>query len=654
MARATGHRALGWLLPAAGLVALLLLLLWQQTSWRDEPGLARITRAFWAPAPETQDDIPAQAVDLPHFWDSLPAPHAQGTYTFAVPDEIATLPHAPGEQSLAIAIPRVATQYRLLVNGIEVDEYGWHANDAGRTMLAGAQPRFAAIPTWALRDPPSPNIVAIQVRGVALDRPGLSTVIIGAKEAVRERYLRLLFWQQSMTAANAVIGALVMAAGLYLWTIIQRPQYLLVAASAAFFMARSIALLTQSVSIPYNLFFLLDRTFLIGHSLLFVLAIEVFLQNKESRPWFRRFVRYGATSAAAAAFVATTASAITLDYQYTPLGLALLLMVSITALTVSVFQYLTTNKHQDNTIVFAGTCFVLLAAARDFFVIHFGIGGDDNIRWMSAGSTALLIIFGIALSRELVRLSLDLQSLSDTLAQRVAQRERELEEAYSELRAKDAIEHRQRERQRIMRDLHDGIGSQLATAITLLKRSNKSTQECRAAALGMVQSAMQTLRLTLDSLEPHEGSIPTLMGVIRARLQPSLQAAGIELKWRMHPVQTLDYMDDRAALNFLFLIQEVFTNAIKHSGASCISVEVDQNDDEVWLSIEDNGRGMSESSFFALDDPEHGGRGIQNMHERAARCGATLRVYNAAPGVGVRLSFSRTGHPVAQDAFMGG
>lgn len=637
---------LEWFVPSL-LLAAVLFALWSDTSPKHERDVVRIDVAQWLPS----DGIDGRQVKLPHSLDDEPPPFRDfATYFLKWPEEISYTIDGEDPPHLGILIPRVGSQFALYVNGTEIAQYGWRPVDEEETFLAVSEPHLASIPAWILSPNPKENRIAFEVRGIPLDRAGLSPVIIGDYGDVQLHHAKLLFWQNTMTSASALIGAVVCIVGFYVWQHLRHPAYWLTSVCAGAFGARSSMLMNSRISVPYEVFFYVDRLLLVVLGALFILTIERFLRNDTNPAPSFRHIRRAAWLSGIAAAALLTCSVVTGEYVYVKYMAGILTATSAVCLAwAAVVTALRGEVRDEKALIFVGACFVLITGIRDFAVIQLGAPGDGDLRWMVTGSMALLIIFGIVLARQTVSATTALRALSDSLSERIAEREKELRDAYNELRAKDAMEHRQNERQRIMRDLHDGLGSQLSSAILTLERQIPRNTPGRLPALRLVNSAMQNLRLTLDSLEPHEGSIPTLMGMVRRRMRDPLDAAGIKLDWKMEFVQPLDYLDDKAALDFIFLIQEALTNAIKHSGATRLQARVYEDEQEVHVVLQDNGRGALGEQTRSSDDCLSGGRGLANMRERARRCGAHLEFFDANPGFGIKVSFSRDGNPVARD-----
>ncbi len=182
----------------------------------------------------------------------------------------------------------------------------------------------------------------------------------------------------------------------------------------------------------------------------------------------------------------------------------------------------------------------------------------------------------------------------------------------------------QQERQRLMRDMHDGLGSALLSSLALAQQRRLSP-EAMARLLG---DCIDDLRLVIDSLEPMENDLATLVGTLRLRLGDRLEAAGLRLHWQVQDLPPLPWLDAPHALQVLRMVQEMFTNVLKHAGAQQVHVSLCKLEDHVAVEVADDGVG------FDPDRPAaRAGRGLANMRERARALGAQLDI-RSAPGRG--------------------
>jgi signal transduction histidine kinase len=99
-------------------------------------------------------------------------------------------------------------------------------------------------------------------------------------------------------------------------------------------------------------------------------------------------------------------------------------------------------------------------------------------------------------------------------------------------------------------------------------------------------------------------------------------------------------MDADAVRHLAQIAREAVANAIQHSGASLITVELRQDDAELRLTVTDDGRGFEPRS---IETPSGRGHGIPNLRERGRQVGGRLEIDSRA-GQGTRVSLSLS-HP---------
>lgn len=184
-----------------------------------------------------------------------------------------------------------------------------------------------------------------------------------------------------------------------------------------------------------------------------------------------------------------------------------------------------------------------------------------------------------------------------------------------------------RERQRVMQDMHDGLGSALSSSLVLLDRGELSVPQAAA----VMRECVDDLRLVVDSLEPTSKDLSTLLGMLRYRLQHRIGAAGVRLRWQMADLPVLEWLEPSLALDLLRLMQEAIANVLKHAAASELALMVQHDDRFIELVVDDNGRG------FDLDNAAAIGRGIRTMRSRAQRLAAQLSIVSE-PAVGTTIS----------------
>jgi len=183
------------------------------------------------------------------------------------------------------------------------------------------------------------------------------------------------------------------------------------------------------------------------------------------------------------------------------------------------------------------------------------------------------------------------------------------------------------ERQRLMRDMHDGMGSALLASLAVVEQGHLDAKGVAA----LLRECVDDLRLVIDSLEPMGHDLATLLATLRYRLGGHLEASGISLDWRVQDLPALDWMGPTEALQVMRIVQEVLANVIKHAKAQRVGVTASLVDDQVEVCLSDDGVGFDTSAAST-------GRGQRFLAQRTAALGGDLQVVSR-PGSGtlVRL-----------------
>ena len=201
-------------------------------------------------------------------------------------------------------------------------------------------------------------------------------------------------------------------------------------------------------------------------------------------------------------------------------------------------------------------------------------------------------------------------------------------------------------RQRITRELHDGLGSHLVAAAALLASTRPAPGD-RLALVGLVDQALQELRSALDAITGDAGDLAELLGALRDRLEPVLVARGIELDWQVAALPGTVGLGVAERLDVLRIVQEAFANIVKHAGpcqATLLARPTTAGGS--LIVIADNGAGLQAG--------RRDGVGLPSMRERALRLNAGLEIGPAAPAApGCRVALSLP-PPAAAAAWDGG
>jgi len=239
---------------------------------------------------------------------------------------------------------------------------------------------------------------------------------------------------------------------------------------------------------------------------------------------------------------------------------------------------------------------------------------------------AMIVAFWLIMLGRYTQAVSQVEQANVVLARSLAAREAELNASHQKLRAIERREVLFEERQRLMQDMHDGLGSSLVSALRVVEHGRID----EAGIAQILKGCIDDLKLTIDSMEPVETDLLLLLGTLRFRLEPRLEATGIALRWEVRDVPPLAWLDQRHSLHVLRILQEAFTNVIKHAGATEIRVTTEVQDGVVRVGIHDDGRGFD----VAAAAP---GRGLGNQARRAEAIGGRVALESTSRGTAFLL-----------------
>ncbi|WP_111657009.1 sensor histidine kinase [Isoalcanivorax indicus] len=202
------------------------------------------------------------------------------------------------------------------------------------------------------------------------------------------------------------------------------------------------------------------------------------------------------------------------------------------------------------------------------------------------------------------------------LADTLARREQELDASYRKLREVEQRELLALERQRLMRDMHDGLGATLTNALHIAQQ-HRGEDDTLTRTL---QEGIDELRQTLDSLTPVGNDLTTSLATLRYRLQPRLEAAGLTLHWSMDALPAQHTLTAEHIRHVLSILQEAITNILKHNRADTLHFSTRMDHGDVLIELTDNGTPFSPQNLSTAETSsvERRGRGLTNILSRAA------------------------------------
>lgn len=195
------------------------------------------------------------------------------------------------------------------------------------------------------------------------------------------------------------------------------------------------------------------------------------------------------------------------------------------------------------------------------------------------------------------------------------------------------------ERRRIAREIHDGLGQELAAAKMILdgvlsKDSSPSMRRASADASELVDRAIKQVRTISHLLHPPLLDEVGLISALRWYLEGLSDRSGIEVKLEVEP-SDLNRLRPELETAIFRIIQEALTNMFRHSGARNGRVSLVETNGRVAVTVRDDGKGIEERVIQLR--PESVGVGIGGMRQRVKELGGSLRLANANPGTIVEV-----------------
>ena len=196
------------------------------------------------------------------------------------------------------------------------------------------------------------------------------------------------------------------------------------------------------------------------------------------------------------------------------------------------------------------------------------------------------------------------------------------------------------ERRRIARELHDGLGQELAAIKMIMdgilqQRQPPELKDRAAAEINaLIDRAIQQVRSMSHLLHPPLLDEIGLYSALQWYLEGLSKRSGIETSMDIQPADFPRLQPELETAIFR-IIQEALTNVFRHSGAAKAWVTVEKKEMQVSVCVLDDGKGISEPiSQFQSGSI---GVGIAGMRQRVKELGGDIRMRNAGPGTAVEI-----------------
>ena len=230
----------------------------------------------------------------------------------------------------------------------------------------------------------------------------------------------------------------------------------------------------------------------------------------------------------------------------------------------------------------------------------------------------------------------ELTASAGKMARELARQAAELSEAHERNMNLGVSRAHEEERRRLMREIHDGFGSELVSARIAVERGNVTREEMAT----FLSKCVADLHLIINVTGTEAGNLGEAIADWRYRISRQLAGEPFRLTWEVN-LAGAPRTTQRVALQMLRILQEALFNATRHSGASDIRVRACYADGLFTLGVTDNGKGFDAAFHLASGSR---GKGLASMTARAREIGATLQ-FSSENGCSVLLLYRpESGH----------
>ena len=194
----------------------------------------------------------------------------------------------------------------------------------------------------------------------------------------------------------------------------------------------------------------------------------------------------------------------------------------------------------------------------------------------------------------------------------------------------------QEQRLRISRDLHDNIGAQLSfiiSSIDNLKYTSKEASDEFKDKLSYISeftsATIDQLRDTIWAMNKDEISLTDLQSRTLAFIEKAKVAAdNVKFTFNNEVNEPIQFTAIQG-MHLFRVIQEAINNTLKYANASKVMIHFKQEDNQLYLSIQDDGIGFNKEQVQL-------GNGLYNMQQRMDEINATIAI-NSKPGEGTQI-----------------
>jgi signal transduction histidine kinase len=481
-----------------------------------------------------------------------------------------------------------------------------------RQLLVGMRHMQLVLPSSLFKT--GPQRLQLRLAAPLTQRQALNPALLGPRDVVLEQDSARQMWQtlRGFTAGGAVLAAMFL--GLVAWVRREEPLYALSAAHVALLalLLTPYVLNQQPLPTPWWRM-LLDAADLVAKALqVAVVAHWAGVWTEGLRRFLLGLLALGLPIDLWAAFHNLSWGDFSHPWPWWALGSRAALLLLALALALHCLAKRPSVAQWGNALLVGLSAFTWAWVSLASLALRAPMVDSNTLA--HAGWVLWVVLM---LQRHFVQSARRDKRLRQELATELSNRTVALEDAYA---AKTQAQREQaagEQRQRLLQDLHDGLGARLLTV--RLQAAELSPNQLAQA----IDECLLEMRLSVDTLTEDQGDLGVLLGSWRHRVSGMLRSAGLEIEWRVMDAPSLPCLRGSGALELVRFLQEALANTVRHAKARNVILGTQRTTTHVILWWVDDGRGVNPSA------PE--GMGRRSMASRAQRLGGRLDVISPAP-----------------------
>lgn len=568
------------------------------------------------PHPNNEVSVEWQAVSLPDDWRQYNQPKQQDAWyrtTFTTPE------HKPNQQ-LAIFVPPVTMNAAIYLNGVLLGDGGQFSGPVSRNWTT---PLLLRIPSTLMRE--KTNTLHIRVKSDFYNTGYLGNVYIGDSDALAAHFQTIYFLRSDLLLLSMLLLIILGTCTGVLW-FVSKPQKELGLFSLGAFLwcFHDLKLLIKNPPLNTDIWDALGFLSLGYFAIICIFFAHHYLNMRH--PGVERAVLIWAALSTVIMLFSPSQEWMHLYANYIWYSSALLMGAYALALLFK--RALETNLYELHLLCSSAILIILFASHDMWMILGYGDWGEGYYTQYSA--VLLLTYSFIILLRRLIHTTQAVTSMNQQLEQKVEEATLALTENYQKVHK---LEHQRillEERERITREMHDGMGGNLVSILAMVEEGNSPRHQLIIA----LKEALIDLRLVIDSLDAHEEDLLTVLAMYRNRYESRLQSADIHFVWKVADIPEQQGLGPQKALHIMRILQEATTNIIKHANAKSITITTETStlngQPAATIVVHDDGAGFQH--------PAQKGKGLYNMKRRAELLQGTLHVYPSSSGTRVVLT----------------